>query len=534
MTDRPVNLSSRAGWKMPAFALKAGMTATVLILLLPAVSKADKPADWPMFGQNIANTAATMQSGISSSTAHKLKPKWTFTTGGDVSARAAVVNGVAYFPDWDGNLWAVNADNGKLVWRHQLSEYSLSGSYTGAYHSRTSPAVINGIIYVGTQEGGWLLAINASTGNLIWATQMDSSDPYAIVTTSPVVANGVVYTGVASLAEGATLYGITNITQFPSRGSAVAVDAATGVVKWQTYTVPPGNTGGGVWGSNPAVDVGRNALYISTGNNYTIPTVLDGNNEDSVLALDLTTGAVKWATKLVTWGQNYVKDGSDNWNVDCILPYIIPGAIGKQCPPNPGPDYDFGSAPNLITYQSPTGLKTIVGAGQKSGIYYALDPDNNGAVLWKTQVGPGSSLGGMEWGSASDGKRIYVQIANNYGLPDGTGNGYAGLWAALDPASGQVLWKTSDPNGAIDLGPMTVADDVVYASSMAGGASSPTMFALNAATGVPVWSFASGASVNAGATVVNGIVYWGSGYAHLGSPGQTGNNKFYAFSINGN
>jgi outer membrane protein assembly factor BamB len=48
------------------------------------------------------------------------------------------------------------------------------------------------------------------------------------------------------------------------------------------------------------------------------------------------------------------------------------------------------------------GPKTIIGAGQKSGIYYALDPDT-GALLWQTQVGPGSSLGGIEWGSASDG-----------------------------------------------------------------------------------------------------------------------------------
>jgi polyvinyl alcohol dehydrogenase (cytochrome) len=58
------------------------------------------------------------------------------------------------------------------------------------------------------------------------------------------------------------------------------------------------------------------------------------------------------------------------------------------------------------------------------------------------------------------------------------------------------------------------------------------MFALDAATGAVLWQFASGASVNAGATVVNGVVYWGSGYNHLGIPGFTGDNKFYAFSIN--
>jgi polyvinyl alcohol dehydrogenase (cytochrome) len=104
----------------------------------------------------------------------------------------------------------------------------------------------------------------------------------------------------------------------------------------------------------------------------------------------------------------------------------------------------------------------------------------------------------------------------------------------LDPATGSILWQTADPNGAIDLGPLAVADGVVYASSMAGSATAPTMLALDAASGARLWSFAAGSSVNAGATIVNGVVYWGSGYAHLGIPGYTGNNKFYAFSINGN
>jgi polyvinyl alcohol dehydrogenase (cytochrome) len=93
----------------------------------------------------------------------------------------------------------------------------------------------------------------------------------------------------------------------------------------------------------------------------------------------------------------------------------------------------------------------------------------------------------------------------------------------------------AQPNGSVDLGPMAVANGVVYASSMAGSpATAPTMFAMDASTGKTVWSFAAGSSVNAGATIVNGNVYWGSGYAHLGIPGYTGNNKFYAFTKNGN
>ena len=50
-----------------------------------------------MFGQNQMNTATNFDFALSTATVGKLAPKWKFKTGGDVSARAAVVNGVAYF-----------------------------------------------------------------------------------------------------------------------------------------------------------------------------------------------------------------------------------------------------------------------------------------------------------------------------------------------------------------------------------------------------------------------------------------------------
>ena len=198
-------------------------------------------------------------------TSAELGVKWTATTGGDVSARAAVVKGVVYFPDWGGNLWALSAGNGTVLWSRQLSSYGLTGSFTGVYHSRTTPAIDKGTLYLGTQEGGYVLAINASTGDLLWKTQVEPGDPYAIVTTSPAVHNGVVYTGVASIAEAGTFFGINPIPAV--RGSAVALNASTGAINWKTYTIPVGYSGGGVWGSNPVVDVARNTLFVSTGNN---------------------------------------------------------------------------------------------------------------------------------------------------------------------------------------------------------------------------------------------------------------------------
>jgi polyvinyl alcohol dehydrogenase (cytochrome) len=140
----------------------------------------------------------------------------------------------------------------------------------------------------------------------------------------------------------------------------------------------------------------------------------------------------------------------------------------------------------------------------------------------------------MEWGSASDGKRIYVTIANLYGIGYQGYAGNAGSFSALDPATGAILWQTADPNGAVDIGPLAVGNGVVYGSSMAGAATAPTMLAFDAATGKVLWNFSAGVSVNAGATIVQDTVYWGSGYTHLGFPGQTGgSNKFFAFTPNG-
>ena len=117
----------------------------------------------------------------------------------------------------------------------------------------------------------------------------------------------------------------------------------------------------------------------------------------------------------------------------------------------------------------------IVAAGQKSGIFWGLRADN-GSVAWSTIAGPGSSLGGMEWGSATDGERIYFAIANFNFIPHAMTNppparpatSVAGSWGAIDPATGDILWQTADPNAAIDTGPVSVANGVVYVGSMAG------------------------------------------------------------------
>jgi polyvinyl alcohol dehydrogenase (cytochrome) len=510
-------------------------------------SAAPSPSSWPSGGHDISNTHSNpAETKLNANNVQGLAVKWKATTHGDVSANPAVVNGAVYVPDWGGYLNKFDASTGALIWSHPISDYD---GIAGAV-SRSSPAVSGNTVYIGDQNGGHLMAVDATTGKAIWTTQVDPH-PAAILTAGVLVYNGVVYASVASLEEAFATSPIYPCCTF--RGSEVAVNATTGGILWKTYTVPSNSgpctgtdpatgcpySGGAVWGTTPALDPASNTLFITTGNNYTVPdsakecqdnggtagACLDPNDHvDAVMALNASTGAIKWATGV---------QGFDDWNVACI-----PGAGSpNNCPPSPGPDFDFGSGPNLFTLNQPNGQKQlVVGAGQKSGQYWALDAAT-GQILWSQAAGPGSSLGGIEWGPATDNKRIYVAEMNFYGIPYQLPTGVyttSGSWAAIDQATGKIIWQTVDPSsnlfgGGQDLGPVSVENGVLYAPSMSG-----TMNALDAASGKVLWSYQAQGSVNTGAAVVNGVVYWGDGYSHLGIPGWTGATTFYAFSLNGN
>jgi polyvinyl alcohol dehydrogenase (cytochrome) len=503
-----------------------------------------------MAGQNVANWRYQPQEdNLTVKNIGKATPKWVATLDGDVSATPAVVDDAVYVPDWGGSFSRLDAATGAVVWKTNVG--AIAG-IPGA-KSRTSPTVVGNKVLFGTQQGAFLVALDKDTGAVIWRTKLDNH-PLAIDTASPVVSGGTVFVGVASLEEASATD--PNYTCCSFIGSALAVDLETGAIKWKTYTIDSsrvqtgvgGYSGAAVWGSTPVVDSARGSLYITTGNNYDAPdSVLacednwrnsgqltpdpcepqdNGNYVDAVMSLDMTTGRIKWAHKL---------GGFDAWTVACI-----PG-LGTSCPSPYGPDYDFGQGAMLI----PTPNGDILAAGQKSGVMWALNPDN-GSVIWGTLGGPGSSLGGMEWGSATDGQRIYYAISNLYGIPvnlvnppPGTPTSTnAGLWGAIDVLTGRILWQTADPNFAPDPGAVSVANGIVFAGSLgrffgaAGSATTkPTFFALDADTGAPKWSFVSGGSVNSGASIVRGTVYWGSGYRILGPELGDGNNKLYAFRV---
>jgi polyvinyl alcohol dehydrogenase (cytochrome) len=500
-------------------------------LLVVALNARSHPPEsgseqWRIAGQNLSNTwNQPAEHSISTANVKGLNPKWVFTTGGDVSATPTVDGDAVYFPDWGGNLFAVKKDSGQLIWSHKISDYD---GVEGAI-SRVSPAVDANQVIVGdilnskqVHNGANVISVDRQTGTIQWMTQVDTH-PAAIITGSPVVFDGMIYIGISSSEETLALNPAYPCCSF--RGSIVALDEKSGAMLWKTFDMPDnggqpgGYSGGAVW-QPPVIDPKRGTLFIGTGNNYTAPADVEACQNatptancaasddlfDTALALDLKTGQIKWSKRL---------QGLDTWTVACLTP-TGPKA---NCPVPSSPDFDLGgSGANLVG--------NIIGFGQKSGIYWALNPDN-GDIIWSTPVGAGGSLGGIEWGTATDGKRIYVAVSDNHHLPYTLTSGQQitwGSWSALDVASGKILWQIADPTvGAIDTGSVSVANGVMYAGSYSG-----QMYALDTSTGQILWNFASGGSVIDGPSIADGVVYWGSGYRNI--PPGIGNNKVYAFT----
>jgi polyvinyl alcohol dehydrogenase (cytochrome) len=505
------------------------------LLWMPGLASASEGAEWDSAGgnrQNTRNQASEHTLGVGNVSG--LTVKWALTTAGDVSATPAVNGDTVYVPDWAGNLYAVDKLTGTVKWTASIS----AASGVPGDKARATPAVTADKVIVGTQGpfggGGKVLAFDKFTGALVWSTQVESH-PAAIITQSATVFDGRVYVGVASQEE--ALAALVPGYTLSFRGSMLALDLETGAILWKTTVAPPGYTGNAVWGSSPAIDTKRGQLYIATGNNYSVPpdvlacvaahtdpveraACLPANDYfDSVLALDLKTGAIRWATRALPY---------DAWTVDCI-PFF---GDGDLCPDPAGPDYDFGQAPALFTTKDSKGKSIeLVGAGQKSGQYWALDPAT-GAVRWVTQAGPGGTAGGLQWGSAVDKTRVYTANANSNLVPwalfGGGGTTTNGVWSGINAATGQMLWQHTPSHGGGTSGPVTTANGVVYGCSL-----DPFgyMYALNGATGAELWSFASGGSCLSGAAISDGMLYWGSGYSNFGF--GTPNNKLYAFGLPG-
>jgi polyvinyl alcohol dehydrogenase (cytochrome) len=384
--------------------------------------------------------------GLDVSDVPALEVKWAFAYPNAYKARSEPVfgGGAIYFGSQDGTVRALDAKTGCLRWEFKASAEVRTSIVISPWSADNADA--DPVLYFGDLLAR-AYAVSARSGELLWMARVDDHRD-ATITASPTLVGDRLFVPVSSLEVVAALDPAYSCCTF--RGSLVALEAKTGKQIWKSYTIEEipadsGKTRAGttilapsgapIWNS-PAADLKRRRLYAGTGENYSSPA--DGNS-DAIIAFDMDTGAKVWVSQ---------QTKGDAWNTGCLIEFTTDDA---NCPEENGPDYDFGAPPMLLTMKN--GRDVVIG-GQKSGAVMAIDPDS-GETLWKTWVGRGGVQGGVHFGMAAEGSRIYAPI-NDMAYPEDLTRykfktpARPGLYA-LNAENGEFLWSTPAPEVCGDM-----------------------------------------------------------------------------------
>ena len=286
-----------------------------------------------------------------------------------------------------------------------------------------------------TDEQARLHALDPVSGELLWQVSGEVDQGVATrLTGAPVHFEDRIYVPVS--ASGVARGADPDHECCDGRGAVIALDVTTGELLWTYVTMPPasytgavnsagarlrGPSGAPIW-SSPSLDEKRRLLYVTTGENTSLPAT---DTSNAIIALEIDSGKVRWQFQAIA---------DDVWNMACS---------GR----NPGPncpaaedsirkDWDFGSAATLVTLAD--GTDRLL-AGQKSGHLWALNPDD-GAVVWQQRVGEGGALGGNHWGIAVDGNTVLLPISDPNGGNRSDDVIHSGMYA-FNISNGEPDWE---------------------------------------------------------------------------------------------
>jgi len=388
------------------------------------------PATVNGYGLNLRNyrSMSAAEAGIAKKEMAGLKLDWAmaFPQTASMRSQPVIIGHTMYQAVSDsGQLYALNIEGKPCVqWVYEHIVPLRTTLHSGMLQDGRTVLVFGDV-------AAHVQMLDAATGQLLWRTSVRISS-VSNTTGMPVLYKGRVYAPVSSgeLQMGAA----PEYECCTSHGGVVALDAETGAIIWTYHTMEAptpreksrvgtqlwGPSGAPIW-TTPAIDEKRGVLYVGTGQNTSEPVT---DTSDAVLAINLEDGSLRWkfqATK------------NDIFLTGCLV-----DRTGPNCPPaySINADWDFGAS--MVIASRPNG-SDIVLAGQKSGELWALDPDHSGNLLWRTDVGPGGAAGGIHWGMAYDGQRVFAAV-NQVGIPGEDTKRKPGLHAiAVD--SGKVLWS---------------------------------------------------------------------------------------------
>jgi polyvinyl alcohol dehydrogenase (cytochrome) len=489
---------------------------------------------WTDWGIDLSNTRFQPRSmaGLDARDIPRLKLKWAFgfPRSSHAWSQPTVAGGRVFVGSQGGHVYALDARTGCTWW-----SFDAGGATRTAIVIGDRPG--NGGLAYFTTIPGWLYALDAETGTQVWKARVEDHVSTRL-TGSPVVYGGRLYVPAASFEEGMSASGKYTCCSF--RGSLSAYDSGSGALLWKSRMIDAplavlkrndsgqevlGPSGGSIW-SSPAIDPGRKAIYVTTGNGFSGPPQ---PNTDAIVALDLDTGKVRWSRQVAR----------DIFVPGCGRPSgTTTGDTKIACPDENGPDADFGSAPILVHLPG----RDLIVAGQKSGSVWAVDPDRQGEVVWRYEAASfdAGEFGAIVWGQAADAKNVYVPVSNIQYPPR------AGGLHAIALETGKRAWYAPPPAPACAPGPgcngaqasaPSVIEGVVFAGSADG-----VLRAYSTRDGKILWSADTngefqtvngvaahgGSMISAGPAIAGGKVYVNSGY---GSHAARGGNVLLAYGI---
>jgi outer membrane protein assembly factor BamB len=456
------------------------------------------PSDWPMYGRNVGHTFAGSTT-LTTSTVKTLAPRWFFQTGDVVSANPVEVAGVIYVGSWDGNFYAIDAQNGTLKWKYRVKDQPAITPQPG--NRQPSDVTSDGGIITSSAVfapgagsrpdlvifgGGYTLyALRAADGKPYWSRDFtgrpdkpaDPAHDETRIFSSPVVVGDRV------------LFAVTPDSTPGFHGYAVAADLATGRELWHLDTDVDAkgtvlNDGcGGIWSSPTIVAAYGIAVYDVADCNFSNPHPFD----EKVFAVQYSTGHLAWVFDPLR---------ADN-----------------------GCDWDFGATANLVTTRS--GVPLFLGVGGKDGTYYSIDP-KTGRGRWKNNVVFGGYSGGFIGTAATDGHHVYGATAiGDFGRFEGVGDtgcdlGNPGDLPAQEPslhafdfATGDTLWEE---NVTPSLGPTSVANGMTFVcANLLPQNPFQRIDVRNAATGLPVAEIPLAVGCTSGVVEVGNTLFIGTG-----------------------
>lgn len=345
---------------------------------------------WSNWGNGLSNQRVQAKSSLNPQNINQLELKWAFGFNDSIRIRSQplVTEDTIYIGSQSGHVYALSLDTGCQWWSFK-ADAEVRGAITLSDNKKS-------ILF--TDFAANVYRLNSLNGEIEWKKNV-ATHPLTTITGSIAVTQDSVFIPLSSTEVVSAID--PNYMCCTFRGGLIALNTSNGDERWKMHTVPEpkktgynsnrisswGPSGAPVW-STPTIDLERGLIYIGVGQNYSHPAT---ELSDAIIAIGIESGRVVWHKQTLS---------GDVWNAACVTNRI-------NCPGEYGPDYDIGASIILIE-----GDKDILIAGQKSGMVFAMDPDDNGSIIWQKRVGRGGKKGGVHWGMTIDDDSIFVPIAD--------------------------------------------------------------------------------------------------------------------------